>query len=99
MDDQVITTTNQLGTLSGGALTAVVAAGIAIFVIMLIAYTNVINRAGYSRWWVLIMLVPIANIVMLLVFCFKEWPVQRELRDLRSRIGGGYGQQAYPQQS
>jgi hypothetical protein len=95
-----VITTNQLGGLSGGALTAVIVISVAVFVIMLIAYTNVISRAGYSRWWILIMLVPLANIVMLLVFCFKEWPVQRELRELRARAGGGggYGQQGYPQQ-
>jgi hypothetical protein len=92
MDDQV-TITNQLANLSGGALTAIVVSSVAIFVIMLIAYTNVISRAGYSRWWILIMLVPLANIVMLLVFCFKEWPVQRELKQLRARAGGGYGPQ------
>ena len=42
------------------------------------------------------MLVPIANIVMLLVFAYKEWPIQRELRELRGWANqiqrGGQGQ-------
>ena len=48
--------------------------------IFLIAYVKIISRAGYSGWWVLMMFVPIVNIVMLLIFAFKEWPIQRELR-------------------
>lgn len=35
---------------------------------------RIIRRAGYSGWWVLIMLVPIANIVMIWVFAFSDWP-------------------------
>ena len=56
---------------------------VAIWVIFLIAYVKIISRAGYSGWWVLVMFVPILNIVMLLVFAFKEWPIQRELAELR----------------
>ena len=81
--------------LSAAALAISGIIGLAVFVIMLIAYTNVISRAGYSRWWILIMLVPLVNIVMLLIFCFKEWPMQRELRELRqfrAQSQGGYGQ-------
>ena len=46
------------------------------------------------------MLVPIANIVMLLVFAYKEWPIQRELAraprlgqpDPAGQRAAGYGQ-------
>lgn len=66
--------------------TAIVVGGIAavaMWVIFLIAYVKIISRAGYSGWWVLVMFVPILNIVMLLIFAFKEWPIQRELAELR----------------
>jgi len=72
--------------LNGWDTTAIVIGGIiavAIWVIFLIAYVKIISRAGYSGWWVLVMFVPILNIVMLLVFAFKEWPIQRELAELR----------------
>lgn len=90
--------------------TVVVVAVIAVIVIWLvfvIAYIKIITKAGYSGWWVLILLVPIANIVMLLVFAYKEWPIQRELAELRgwanqiqrSQQGQpGAGQQGYGQQ-
>ncbi|WP_240615767.1 hypothetical protein [Nakamurella deserti] len=91
--EEITTTTNQLSNLSSGAIATAIIIGSVVFVIMLIAYTNVIARAGYSRVWILIMLVPIANIVFLLIFCFKEWPVQRELAALRSRVGHQPAQQ------
>jgi hypothetical protein len=86
--------------LAGPYLTVAIVIGLAVFVIMLIAYTNVISRAGYSRWWILIMLVPVVNIVMVLIFCFKEWPTTRELKELRafrSQVQGAYGQPGYGQ--
>lgn len=92
------TITTERFALSGVALAIAIVIGAAVFVVFLIAYTNVISRAGYSRWWILILLVPIANIVFVLIFCFKEWPIQRELNELRRRAGG-FGQPGgYPQQ-
>ena len=95
--------------LSGLNTTALVIGGIvalAFWIVFLIAYIKIISRAGYSGWWVLIMFVPIVNIIMLLVFAYKEWPIQRELRELRGwanqiqRGGGqpGYGQSGPSQQ-
>jgi hypothetical protein len=55
------------------------------------AYVRIIRRAGYSGWWILIGLVPLVNLVMFLIFAFKEWPIQRELAQLRAVAGqGGY---------
>lgn len=93
--------------------TAVVIGGIvalAIWVIFLIGYIKIISKAGYSGWWVLIMFVPIVNIIMFLVFAYKEWPIQRELAELRGwanqiqrgQSGPGpqnYGPQNYGPQS
>jgi hypothetical protein len=81
-----------------GYSTAALAVGgliaIAIWVVFLIAYVKIISKAGYSGWWVLIMFVPIVNVIMLLVFAFKEWPIQREIRELRGwadQIQAGQG--------
>lgn len=44
------------------------------------------------------MFVPLLNTVMLLVFAYSEWPIQRELREMRAWAAqagrapvGGYG--------
>lgn len=47
---------------------------IVILVAMLYPYVRIIRRAGYSGWWMLTMLVPIVNIVMLWIFAFAKWP-------------------------
>lgn len=57
---------------------------LALLVAVAWAYVNIVRRAGYSGWWVLIGLVPIVNVVMFMIFAFKEWPVQRELATLRA---------------
>ena len=54
------------------------------FIIFVIyAYVRIIQKAGYSGWWVLMAIVPIGNLIMLGLFAFKEWPAQRELAYLR----------------
>ncbi|MFI2105637.1 hypothetical protein ACH436_20250 [Isoptericola sp. NPDC019693] len=69
--------------------TAALVVYLAVAVIFLIAYVRIIQKAGYSGWWVLVGLVPVLNVVMFLVFAFSRWPVLRERDALR--VG-----QAYP---
>ncbi|MEK8227095.1 hypothetical protein NKG05_15015 [Oerskovia sp. M15] len=59
----------------------------AVAIIFLIAYIQIIRKAGYSGWWVLVGIVPLLNIVMFLVFAFSNWPVTRERDALRARSG------------
>lgn len=98
------TTTYDLSEISTTAIIVGGLAAAAIWVIFLIAYVKIISRAGYSGWWVLVMFVPIVNVVMLLIFAFKEWPIQRELAELRGwanqiqRNGPPGGQQGGGQQ-
>lgn len=60
---------------------------VVVWLILVIAYIRIIQKAGYSGWWVLIGLVPIVNIVMFLVFAYSRWPIERENADLRLRAG------------
>jgi len=68
--------------------TAALVAWAAVAIIFLIAYIQIIRKAGYSGWWVLVGLVPLLNVVMFLVFAFSRWPVTQERDALRAR--GGY---------
>ncbi len=38
-------------------------------------FGRILNRAGYSRWWLLTLVVPLVNLIMLWVFAFASWPV------------------------
>jgi len=40
-------------------------------------FGRILNRAGYSRWWLLTMVVPVLNLIMLWVFAFASWPAMR----------------------
>lgn len=47
---------------------------------------RIISRTGHSGWLSLLMFIPVANIVVLLILAFGEWPIYRELEDLRRRV-------------
>jgi len=49
-----------------------------IFVIYLVPAWRIATKAGYSGALSLLMLVPLVNIVMLWVFAFVRWPVERD---------------------
>ena len=77
-------------TSSGGAeAIPVVAIGIIIAALLLIVPLKLLiacmifYKAGYSWALGLLMLVPIANIIMIFVLAFGDWPVRRELRQLK----------------
>ncbi len=70
--------------LAGGVGLAVIAA---FYLVILVAYIRIIQKAGYSGWWVLVGLVPVLNLVMFLVFAYSRWPVLRENDLLRSQRG------------
>ena len=53
--------------------------------VKILIFCKIFSKAGYSWALGLLMLVPIANIVMLFVLAFAEWPVQRELRSFRQQ--------------
>ena len=38
-------------------------------------FGRIVNRAGYSRWWLLTMFLPVLNAIMLWIFAFADWPV------------------------
>jgi len=49
-------------------------------------YSRVARQAGYSGWWALAVVVPVLNIVMLCVFAFSTWPVQRRVQMLEHQL-------------
>jgi|GEM_PF-2129152 len=57
-----------------------------LLVLMTVIYVTIIRKAGYSGWWILTMLVPVVNVVMIAVFAFSEWPVTRELNAARAAL-------------
>ena len=42
--------------------------------LLIIPFWQLFSKAGYSGWWSLLMVVPIANLVALYVLGFSNWP-------------------------
>jgi len=53
--------------------------------IQILAFCKIFSKTGFSWALGLLMLVPIANIVMLFVLAFAEWPIERELRSFKQQ--------------
>jgi len=49
----------------------------------IIIWWKIFSKAGYSGALGLLMLVPIANLIMLLILAFGTWPIHRELAHLK----------------
>ena len=45
------------------------------------ASATVLKKAGFSGWWSIIAIIPIANWVALMVFASSEWPALRRPSD------------------
>jgi uncharacterized membrane protein YhaH (DUF805 family) len=50
---------------------------IVVLILYFVPIVKTLQKAGYSGWWSLILLVPLANIVMFYVFAFADWPALR----------------------
>ncbi len=50
-------------------------------------FCKIFSKAGYSWALGLLILVPIANIIMAFYLAFADWPVQKEVHQLRQQQG------------
>jgi uncharacterized membrane-anchored protein len=62
--------------------------GLAFFVLIIYCYYRIAERAGYNPWISLLALIPGASLILVLIFAFSEWPIQRELAALKAQLAG-----------
>jgi len=43
----------------------------------------IVQKAGYSPFWVLLVFVPLVNLLALIYFAVTEWPIESERRELK----------------
>lgn len=48
--------------------------GLVLLTVPIVMIARVLRRAGYSPWWVLLVLVPLVNLIALWVFAYARWP-------------------------
>ncbi|MBK7644402.1 MAG: hypothetical protein IPJ19_15400 [Planctomycetes bacterium] len=60
-----------------------IVAGVTTLVFVL-ASLRLCSKAGYHALFGLLLLVPVVNVFVFLFLAFSRWPIERELRELRS---------------
>jgi heme/copper-type cytochrome/quinol oxidase subunit 2 len=55
------------------------------------SFCRIFKKAGYNWAWGLLWLVPIGNIVVILMLAFGDWPIHKEIQNLKSPATGGQG--------
>jgi len=56
-----------------------------VLAIKALIFCKIFSKAGYSWALGLLILVPIANIIIAFYLAFADWPVQKEVRQLRQQ--------------
>ncbi len=48
-------------------------------ILALVVYLNacILKKAGYSLWWLLLLIVPLFYWIMVWMFAFADWPAQQ----------------------
>ena len=72
---------------AGATLLIILAIDLAILIFAIILWWNIFSKAGYSGARSLLLLIPIVNIIIFIVFAFSKWPVLRELEYRRQQAG------------
>lgn len=57
-----------------------------ITIITVVAPCKIVGKAGYPWALGLLVLVPLANIVLVLILAFSEWPIQKELNAYKMSV-------------
>jgi uncharacterized membrane protein len=58
-------------------LTLYITASTVSLILFLVIWCTIFSKAGYSGWMGVWLIVPILNIVIIVIFLFNKWPVQR----------------------
>jgi len=70
--------------LLGGFFMAII--GLAILALLVFAFWQMFQKAGHPRALGLLMLVPLVNVGAVCYLAFSEWPVLKELKELREKV-------------
>ena len=60
-----------------------IAIWLALIVFFVIIHCKIFSKAGYHWAMGLLMFVPIANLIMMCILAFGQWPIHRELEALK----------------
>ena len=58
---------------------------LALFIFQMYCYWRVAAKSGYPGAYSLLLLIPLVNIVIMLIWVFSEWPIEAELKRWRAQ--------------
>jgi len=61
--------------------------GLIVLAIKILIFCKIFSKAGYCWALGLLILLPIVNIIMAFFLAFADWPIRRELRQLKQQQG------------
>ncbi len=70
---------------AAGMFTVFALIGLIAIAFSIVLHWRIAAKAGYPGAYSLLMLIPLVNVVVYIIFAFTEWPIERALR------GGGPG--------
>ncbi|MDO8586632.1 MAG: hypothetical protein Q7T82_06285 [Armatimonadota bacterium] len=74
--------------LGWGALSVVsIVASLMFFAAVFAVWANIFNKAGYPLWYGIWAIIPGINVIACIYFAFTTWPIERELKELKERLG------------
>lgn len=50
---------------------------VVLIAIPILVFGPIAKKAGFSRWWALLLIVPVVNLIMVWVFAFIKWPTEK----------------------
>ena len=57
---------------------------LAVSIVFAIAvFGNIASKAGYSRWYGMLMAIPFLNVIVLIWFAYTTWPIESERLQLQ----------------
>jgi len=72
---------NETVAIFGGCVAIVIWLSLIIFFVVI--HCKIFSKAGYHWAMGLLMMIPIANLIMLCILAFGQWPIHRELQTLK----------------
>ena len=72
---------NETVAIFGGCVAMVI--WLALIVFFVIIHCKIFSKAGYHWAMGLLMMVPIANLIMMCILAFGQWPIHREMEAMR----------------
>lgn len=60
--------------------------GLGLWAFSIIAWWQIFQKAGFDGARAFLLLIPLVNLIIMIMFAFGEWPMRREIEQLRMQL-------------